>query len=78
MTERVKVHFGNGASRCTYEYDVREGHASFVVSYYGQDRPRFNSGPGGPAPDNAPAFYGPPERASEGARIAEGVAAQRK
>lgn len=37
-----------------------------------------NSGPGGPGPDNAPAFYGPPERASEGARIAEGVAAQRK
>jgi hypothetical protein len=74
MAERVKVHFGERASRCTYEYDLDErGRASFVVSYYGENRPTYNSGSGGPSPDNAPAIYGPPELVSEGARIAEGT-----
>jgi hypothetical protein len=70
--KREQVTLGEGLSAATYEFDVGDdGKARFVTSYYGSERLRYNSGPGGPAPDNAPAFYGPREQVDQAARIAE-------
>jgi hypothetical protein len=72
MPKREKVTLGEGLGAKTFEFDVgADGRARHVTSYYGTDRPRYNTGEGGPVPDNAPTLYGPPETVEKAARIAE-------